>query len=299
MHTSVPSRSTSRFPARHSNGGAPDRGEGDLWGGGGAAGREVPLFRKAHNNNVQSRGGNSERAGLLAMRHFAADVNRGSAGSSPPNPAYNAARPKTTGSVNQSVVGGRRQSMGSMRSEHNSSSSRPPSGQQQQHQRQQSQQQQQRPRLTRNLTLGDLRWTATAAAAAIGGPPGAGGGDNGGNSGVMARRVWQGTTRGGGSSSGVGGGNRQLLPGDSSGGRSRQGSAELPAGEGLSRLPLLESSSPSEKLQQQEEQRQLQLPGSMSISVENLDLSEHGISFGLSALKGRRPYMEDESKVHH
>ena len=301
MNTPVPNRSGSPFPARHSNGGVADRAEGDLWGGGGGGGgREgSPLFRKANNNNAQPSRSNTERAGLQAMRQFAADVNRGAGSSPPPNPAYTVARPKTTGSVNQSVAGGRRQSMGSIRSAHNNNSSRaPPNGQRQQ---QQQQQQQQRPRLTRNLTLGDLRWTATAAAAAMGGGlPGAGV-DNGGNGGIMARRGWQvGTTRGGSSSSGISGSNlRQLVVGDASSGRSRQGSAELPTGEGLSRLPLLESSSPDKLRQHQEEQRQLQLQGNIHVSVENSDLSEHGLSFGLSALKGRRPYMEDESKVLH
>lgn len=201
------------------------------------------------------------------------------------------ARPRTTGSLGQSVVAARRQSMGSIRSVH---TNRPPSGHQHQHQQ---------PRLTRNLTLGDLRWTASTAMAAIAGGPNAGGADGdsgrvgGGSGGVMARRGWQAGAIRGGSSSGVDSGSlRQPVTGDSSG-RLRSGSAEAPSGDMLSRLPLLESTSPPGKLRQQQQHQQLQLQGNAHVSVENSDLSEHGLSFGLSALKGRRPYMEDEFKV--
>lgn len=49
----------------------------------------------------------------------------------------------------------------------------------------------------------------------------------------------------------------------------------------LSRLPLLE-------------QGQRHSP---TFSIENAELSEYGIAYGVSALRGRRPYMEDEYKV--
>lgn len=287
MHPGA-NRSPSAFPARHQSmgGGIDDRGEGGgSWvsgGGGGGVRVASPLFRKP-NNNAQP--------GLQAMRQFVADAGRNAGSSSLLSSTSSSARPRTTGSLGQSVVAARRQSMGSIRSTH---ANRPPSG----HQQQQPPQQQQ-PCLTRNLTLGDLRWTASAAVAAIAGGANASGADGGGggSGGVTARRGWQaGVVRGG---SGIdGGGAHQPVAGDSSY-RLQSGSAEAPSGDALSRLPLLESPSPPGKLQQQPHQQQHQqlLQGNAHVSVENSDLSEHGLSFGLSALKGRRPYMEDEFKV--
>ncbi|CAM9839784.1 unnamed protein product, partial [Hapterophycus canaliculatus] len=285
MHP-IPTRSTSPFPMRRSNGGGgggrADAMSDHVGGTGGGERQERSLFRRINSNNAQQdRSSSSRAASLHAMRQFAvdatADAGAASAGSSPIS-AHASARPRTTGSVSQSLIGSRRQTIGSIRSMTHSNN-RPPSGQQ-------------RPRLTRNLTLGDLRWIGPAAAvdAVAGGKlphTGVAGRSESTNavsgSRLMVRRGWQTeATRGGGS----------IVSGESNGGRSSPGRAEVPNGRGMSRLPLLDSPSP---LAKREEQQLLR--GSMHDSVEGFDLLEHGLVYGVSALKGHRPYMEDEFKV--
>ncbi|CBJ30304.1 conserved unknown protein [Ectocarpus siliculosus] len=109
---------------------------------------------------------------------------------------------------------------------------------------------------------------------------------------MIARRRWQmGATLGGGGVGAAGGSARPLIVRQSSNGHSRPGSPEVvTAGRG-SRLPLLDSTPTLPQQQQTQRQR------SMHVSAESNDLFEHGLSFGVSTLKGHRPYMEDEFKV--
>lgn len=301
----------------------PERG-----GGGGSIRDGVPLFRRSvHFNNThhsrllvdRTTGPTGAPGSLEAMRQFAAEASAiASVGTAA------AARPRTTGSVHQSANGGggggrgrgagvgRRQSTGSARgwiatTQHQhqrqapghlwassahvgavsnaSPDSRPIS--------QQQQQQQHRPRLTRNLTLGDLnsinlpRGSGRDIDSEIGGGGTGGAGDVGGSSGLIIRRGL-----------GAGGGNVAPEDGVTMAPRGLSNSDGRPsignAGGGhlggmLSRLPVLESYG---------QQHDQQYPGrSPSCSIENAELFEHGMSFGVSAVKGRRPYMEDEYKV--
>lgn len=285
----------SPFPARRSSSsGVGTDANVERGGRGGAGGRggvrdgTAPLFRRINNNVSQQQAGDRnggpqggvgvDPAGSLqAMRQFVADASIASSA---------AGRPRTTGSVRQSAAAEvRRQSMGSI---HSASL----------HHRQQQQQQQlvspmgsygqnqqhqhQHARLTRNMTLGDLRSTSTGGGAG-GGPHGmtVGERENGGEgvTGVVVRRGWQtgGSSRGGQEGSRPAGGGL----GDRGGRPCIPDGGPLGGGGLLSRLPLLDSSG------------EQGMPG----SVENALLSGTGMSFGVSALKGRRPYMEDEYKV--
>lgn len=153
------------------------------------------------------------------------------------------------------------------------------------------------PRLARNITLGDLRSTATrAASAAVSSvvasavddqcfTKGIGNGEASTNAsaggklvprqGWQAGSAWGGRSRGGVENREVGGSSRRLRMSDGM------------LGGDSSRLPFLETSTawgggrlPAQNTQQQ-----------------NSELSELGISFGVSSLRGHRPYMEDEYKV--
>lgn len=228
-------------------------------------GEGIPLFRRT--DNIQQIGSSSKAGpGLQAMRQYAAETTA----------TFSTVRPRTTGSVRLSITGARRQSTGSThpdKQHHHRSSSGDISSRHSQ-----------QPHLTRNLTLGDLRWPASTAAA-VAGAHRAGIGstrDTGVGSGTAVRRGWQvGTTRGQGT------GMPPRLLGDS--GR-RPSSPDGPSGGVLSRLPLLETSRADGHVQQQQQP-------SMLGSLENSELQEHGMSYGVSALKGHRPYMEDEYKV--
>eukprot|EP00904_Undaria_pinnatifida_P011290 jgi/Undpi1/7291/HiC_scaffold_22.g09764.m1 len=256
----------------------------------------------------QEQGKSQSLASLQAMRQFAVDTAGASASAS--------ARPKTTGSVRQLAIGGRRQSTGSIRAMMMQQRSNHPAA------AGDNARSQQQPRLTRNLTHGDLRWVSSApATAAFGARRGVGGRDGGtgaSSSEVRAALGWQaGTTR---------------LPGTGLAARRQSidgGGVRLSSPEGqigfLSRLPLLKAPHTGELLQQHQQrqhqhqhhrqhqhqqhhnhqqqqqeqrQRQQQRPEHNVLdSIETSLLSEHGISFGVSALRGRRPYMEDEYKV--
>lgn len=288
----VPIRSSSPFPTRQQQSARGGVGladsmsyrRGDLGGGGGSGvgGREAsPLFRRTNNNAQQDR----NNPGLQALRQFASDA---TATSRSPGPTHVVARPRTTGSMSQYLDQARQQSISSIRSTAHSNNSRPPSGHQQQ--------QQQQPRLTRNITLGDLRWTPPAAVVLGGkhkeGRDDTGGDTSGGGRDMIARRGWQvGSTLGGGGVGAAGSSARPLIVRQSSNGHSRPGSPEVVTGGRGSKLPLLDSAPTLPQQQQTLRQR------SMHGSVESTDLFEHGLSFGVSALKGRRPYMEDEFKV--
>ena len=289
---------TSERRGRGAAGGPGGRGEGE---------EGLPLFQRT-DNMKQEQGKSQSLASLQAMRQFAVDTAGASASAS--------ARPKTTGSVRQLAIGGRRQSTGSIRAMMMQQQSNHPAA------AGDNARSQQQPRLTRNLTHGDLRWVSSApATAAFGARRGIGGRDGGtgaSSSEVRAALGWQaGTTR---------------LPGTGLAARRQSidgGGVRLSSPEGqigfLSRLPLLEAPHTGELLQQHQQrqhqhqhhrqhqhqqhhnhqqqrqeqrQRQQQRPEHNVLdSIETSLLSEHGISFGVSALRGRRPYMEDEYKV--
>ncbi|CAM9415787.1 unnamed protein product, partial [Choristocarpus tenellus] len=173
------------------------------------------------------------------MRQFAAEVSAVSAG----------ARPKTTGSVQQSAVASaRRMSTGD--SQHRFFS----------HSAFGSMRNQQPSRLTRNFTLGNLRNSRPAGPHNIDAEPAGLAFFNG--TGVTS------AASGSGSCIGGGGGGMHY--------RSQVGMFNQTS----SRLPRLESD-------------QQGFPN----AKENDNLAGYGLSFGVSALKGLRPYMEDEYKV--
>lgn len=286
-------------------------------GGGGIIRDGTPLFRRsvhfhnAHRSRLvdHATGTTGAPGSLEAMRQFVADT-------SAITPLGTAAtgRPRTTGSVHQSgggrtrvAGGGRRQSTGSARSwvttaqhqhqrqapGHLWSSSAPagavsnvlPDGRPTSHQRQQ----QHRPRLTRNLTLSDLNSINVPGGSGreidseIGG--GGGGDGRGVSNGLITRR---GFGAGGGKVGpefGVAAAPRGLGNAD---GRANIGNASVALGGMVSKLPMLESYG---------QQYHQQFGHCSSCSIENAELFGHGMSFGVSAVKGRRPYMEDEYKV--
>lgn len=289
-----------------------------------------PLFRRTvHRNNgnhnrvgssIKTSVGENAPGSLQAMRHFASEAS--AAASSQSAAATNSSRPRTTGSVQQ-LVGGtggggpRRLSTGSIlaatttqhrrRTPHMISSSSTAgsdtaatSVRVTQQQQRQNQQQHYRTHLTRNLSVGNIRSTAPVGQGGGGGD----GDDNFGDSaelgvgdwggegmGLLIRRGWQAGGTGGslGSRSthsigGMSGAVSRVGLGDIDGRPSIANASRALRGM-LSRLPMLEASGKHEGLYDQ------------SPSIENADLLEHGMSFGVSALKGRRPYMEDEYKV--
>lgn len=264
-------QSRSILPVRRSSGGG-----ADALANRGAAGSGsqpgIALFRKTVHHQDRNNGANM--AGLQAMRQLSNEADASSS----------AARPQTTGSVHQSVAATRRQSMGSIHTTQHSSGPRLPTSPD----TPSSSRNQQQPRLTRNLTLSDFRSTAAAAAAVAAGGShywsGARIGEGGARGAVVPRHGWQAE----GSRGGQGGGTVRGI-GDSGG---RPSVPDRPLRRTLSRLPLLESAGGPGHTQQQQQQQRL-----LANSVENGELAEHGLSFGVSALKGRRPYMEDEYKV--
>lgn len=170
--------------------------------------------------------------------------------------------------------------------------------QQQQTQQTRQQQQQHRPRLSRNLTLSDLNEDT---------PPGGDMGrvienddgsatGEGNGAGLMVRREWHAGTGAGSYVASEAGGATLATPrglSNADGRPSIVGDGGY-SGEMLSRLPMLESLGGGH--QSQHQQRHYSGRNTPS-SAQNAELYEHGMSFGVSAVKGRRPYMEDEFKV--
>lgn len=282
------------FPARRQSSAGMDAARADARGAGLVVRDGAPLFRRtnntAHPNYQHHRGGSSGGGrdasgagpGLQAMHQFAAEASAASSSA--------AARPRTTGSVQQSVTGVRRQSTGSILSTQQRHHLMSPvlvggGGRNNQHLHHHHLHNQPS-RLTRNLTLSDLSSSA----------PGLGGARRDSEDGLLTRRGWQ----VGGAHGAAGQDGRAIVVGApaaaaaSVGGRGgindvdgRPSIAPGTLGAVLSRLPTLESG------QQQQQQRS----PSIKSCVENVELSEHGMCFGVSALKGHRPYMEDEYKV--
>ena len=273
-------------PSRRANATGSDAMGESVTGGGVRTGRH--LLRSAANSiheqdPLKGRGGAPPRE---TMHQFGPEVLT----------MYSSVRPRTTESVQQSsVVGARRQSSGSTHQMLHSNGFRhlfsPVNDDWSYVARRQ-----QPPALTRNFTLGDLRSTevraaaaAAAVAAATGSRPGKVVGDadpaTPANDRFFTHQGWQtGRTR----RSHEGGLQGQEMNVNSTGWPNMyDGTLERY----VSQLPLLEAFAGGGL-------RQAQQHHATVGTVENSDLSEHGISFGVSALKGRRPYMEDEFKVN-
>lgn len=269
-----------------------------------AGSHQNPLFHKMNNTHLGSHG-KSAMTELEGMRHFAAESTANSSVSS-------SIRPKTTGSVRQPIAcggGGRRQSLTMISG-----------GEGETHQRHASPlrtglsrvpcDQVQNPHFSRTLTLSDLRSSGLTAV----GEDGTTSSikeraprrerDGSGKSRASVRRGWQVSPTRGNLADGV----VARRNGDH---RDQPGVPDRQVGGLLSRLPLLDSLSDGvheqqdrgqqlwtqHQLHQSQEQRYHHESHGVLGSGEIFDLLDEGLSFGVSAVKGRRPYMEDEYKV--
>lgn len=276
----------------------------------GAGGRTGPplLFRRGANDIQGCVGGIRNRANGASTTTNSNSLQAKRQITSEPTEAYSAssARPRTTGSLqpqHSSVDSTRRQAIGSV----------PPSSQCDNRVQQvllspvikdesfssSSVDHHHAPRLARNITLGDLRSTAARAASAAVASASAVA------SAVVEQRLTKGTGNGEASTNASAGG--KIVPrqgwqaGSAWGGRGRGGvenrevtgsSRRLRMSDGIlggesSRLPFLDTATAwggGRELAQDPQH-------------QNSEFSELGISFGVSSLRGHRPYMEDEYKV--